>query len=204
MEVSIASNQDSRVNGCSSDQWHGKVSSELETEQAWILTNMAYKCKQMWCGTEYVVCLPYFTINLQKVSLYSPSKHAIHNKAAQVSTIPRHVLCLSNSTSCSGDIQYVSRLVRLAKHFVPAAVFDKSCVSVRCCTYYTPSYSAVSLYACLLPCLCCIHPMQSDYRYGKFCLLPFDKFYEKDGRENMDRTTMVSDSLWNFSKQDAI
>ena len=32
---------------------------------------------------------------------------------------------------------------------------------------------------------------QSGYRSGKLCLLPFDKFYEKDGRDNMDKTTLV-------------
>ena len=33
---------------------------------------------------------------------------------------------MTDSISFSGDIQYVSRLVRLVKHFVPACVLDSS------------------------------------------------------------------------------
>ena len=36
-----------------------------------------------------------------------------------------------------GDLQYISRLIRLAKHFVPAAIFDESRVSnvTTCCIH---------------------------------------------------------------------
>ncbi|CAI8012358.1 hypothetical protein GBAR_LOCUS7924 [Geodia barretti] len=56
-----------------------------------------------------------------------------------------------------GDLQYISRLIRLARHFVPAAVFD---------------------------------PTRSGYRSGTLCLLAFDKFYEKNGSPDRNKTTM--------------
>jgi hypothetical protein len=56
-----------------------------------------------------------------------------------------------------GDLQYISRLIRLARHFVPAAVLD---------------------------------PTRSGYRSGTLCLLAFDKFYEKNGSPDRNKTTM--------------
>ena len=35
-------------------------------------------------------------------------------------------------------------------------------------------------------------PLQAGYVCGKFCLLPFDEFYEKNGRVDKLHTTMVS------------
>lgn len=98
-------------------------------------------------------------------------------------------------TSYSGDIQYVSRLVRLARHFVPAAIFEKSRVSL---TSFCNPLSVTCQYVDACTIVTCI-PFQSDYRHGKFCLLPFDKFYEKNGRENMNNTTMVSGVQWALS-----
>jgi hypothetical protein len=63
-----------------------------------------------------------------------------------------------------GDLQYISRLIRLARHFVPAAVLD---------------------------------PTRSGYRSGTLCLLAFDKFYEKNGSPDRNKTTMVRGMVHN-------
>ena len=61
----------------------------------------------------------------------------------------------------SGDVQYISRLVRLVRHYVPACVLTGSEHSHR------------------------------EFYHGKLCLLSFDKFYEKNGKEDLEKTTLV-------------
>eukprot|EP00731_Ephydatia_muelleri_P000233 Em0001g233a len=57
----------------------------------------------------------------------------------------------------NGDVQYISRLLRLVEYYVPAHVLNEA---------------------------------NTGYLHGKICLLAFDAYYEKDGRKNMDRTTL--------------
>ncbi len=63
----------------------------------------------------------------------------------------------------SGDIQYISRLVRLVQHFVPACVLDPA-----------------------------ISEGAGGYLHGRLCLLPFDAYHDPlTGERDMDQTTMV-------------
>ncbi len=63
----------------------------------------------------------------------------------------------------SGDIQYISRLVRLVQHFVPACVLDPA-----------------------------ISEGAGGYLHGTLCLLPFDAYHDPlTGERDMDQTTMV-------------
>ena len=64
-----------------------------------------------------------------------------------------------------GDIQYISRLLRLSYNFVP-----------KCCTTTGSSLDT-----------------DSQFLHGKLCLLPFDKFVDPlTGEEDDNRTTFVS------------
>lgn len=79
------------------------------------------------------------------------------------------LLCwLQVSSFEEGDVQYIARLVRLVRHYCPSAVLGKNC---------TDNQSFVS---------------------PRLCLLPFDKFYEKDGRENMEKTTLYVPNDYSF------
>ena len=131
---------------------------------------------------------------------------------------------------CSGDLQFISRLVRLVKHFMPASVLDpskvhilhrNSCIILLCWVsslrfvpaHHSPSVNAS--YMCMhlpfsfplfsSPLLSSSLPspplppppssfpptIQHGYLHGKFCLLAFDEFYEKDGQRNRSKTTLV-------------
>lgn len=57
----------------------------------------------------------------------------------------------------NGDIQYISRLLRLVEHYLPAQILNET---------------------------------STGYVHGKICVLAFDGYYEKDGRKNMERTTL--------------
>lgn len=65
-------------------------------------------------------------------------------------------------------MQYIARLVRLARHYCPAAVLGEK---------YKDDQGFVS---------------------PRLCLLPFDKFYEKDGSENMKKTTLYVPNDYSF------
>lgn len=86
-------------------------------------------------------------------------------------TIEFYYFCLSSlpllpSLSPSrGDIQYISRLLRLSYNFVP-----------KCCTSTGSSLDS-----------------DSQFLHGRLCLLPFDKFVDPlTGEEDDNRTTFVS------------
>ena len=114
---------------------------------------------------------------------------------------------------CSGDVQFISRLVRLVKHFMPASVLDPSQVrttqkqlqyplcwvsSLRFVPYLSPSvHNFIRLFLSpllsLLSSSFLLHSstIQRGYLHGKFCLLAFDALYEKDGQRNRPKTTLV-------------
>ena len=58
-----------------------------------------------------------------------------------------------------GDTQYISRLLRLVKHYCPAGILGNGRNDIR------------------------------GFLSPQLCLLPFDKFYTKEGVEDMNRTT---------------
>ena len=78
-----------------------------------------------------------------------------------------------------GDLQYISRLIRLIKHFTPLSILDTG----------TPHFEdrrptrTSSLPASL-------SSLPKRYGHGKYCLLAFDAFYEKDGTRNNAKTTL--------------
>ena len=93
----------------------------------------------------------------------STSSQNCHLYGSITSHRKRRVSCcgyhFSNSFFTSGDIQYISRLIRLINHFVPASVLN------------TPG---------------------TGYKHGKYCMLPFDKFYDPEtGQDDLNRTTFV-------------
>ena len=71
--------------------------------------------------------------------------------------------------------------MRLIKHFVPLSILDKPTALFQ---DHTPSSTQS------LPTSLSSHPGLSQYSHGKYCLLAFDAFYEKNGRRNESKTTM--------------
>ena len=102
---------------------------------------------------------------------------------------------------CSGDVQFISRLVRLVKHFMPASVLgpSKVCTTQKQLQYPLCWVSSLHFVPYLSPLLSLLSSsfllhsstIQHGYLHGKFCLLAFDAFYEKDGQRNRPKTTLV-------------
>lgn len=67
-----------------------------------------------------------------------------------------------------GDVQYIARLVRLVRHYCPATALGEK------------------------------YKNNEGFLSPRLCLLPFDKFYEKDGRANMDKTTLYVPNDYSF------
>ena len=79
-----------------------------------------------------------------------------------------------------GDLQYLSRLVRLIKHFVPLSALNNSATPI---VDHTPTRTRS------LPASLSSLSMESQYLHGKCCILAFDAFYEKDGTRSDAKTT---------------
>ena len=95
-------------------------------------------------------CMPRFGLLIEHLAMYV-FKHPY----------PCHILFVCLCVCRSGDVQYISRLVRLVRHYVPACVLTES------------------------------EHSHGHFYHGKVCLLSFDKFYEKNGEENLEKTTLV-------------
>ena len=78
-----------------------------------------------------------------------------------------------------GDLQYISRLIRLIKHFVPLSILG----STTALEGHTPTRTTS------LPASLSSLPFISRYGHGKYCLLAFDEFYTKKGEKCEDKTT---------------